>query len=93
VLKGNTPDDWRKSFYYHYYEFPGAHNVARHYGVTTGKHKLIHFYGPSHIQGETCDLWELFDLEKDPNELKSVHDDPAYREVRAELHKELDRLR
>ena len=36
---------------------------------------------------------ELFDLEKDPDELKSVHDDPAYAEVRADLKKELDRLR
>ena len=23
LLKGETPDDWRTSFYYHYYEYPG----------------------------------------------------------------------
>ncbi len=23
ILKGSTPEDWRESFYYHYYEFPG----------------------------------------------------------------------
>jgi arylsulfatase A-like enzyme len=93
VLKGETPDDWRKSFYYHYYEFPGAHAVARHYGVTTGRHKLIHFYGPSHVAGETYDEWELFDLEKDPNEMTSVYDDPEYAEVRKTMHQELRRLR
>jgi len=93
ILKGRTPADWRRSFYYHYYEFPGSHSVARHYGVTTGRHKLIHFYGPSHIKGETYDLWELFDLEKDPNELRSVYDHPAYAEIQDKLHKELQRLR
>ncbi len=66
ILKGKTPGDWRKAFYYHYYEFPGAHSVARHYGVTNGQHKLIHYYQ----KGE----WEMFDLEKDPggNELHSM---------------------
>jgi len=54
---------------------------------------VIHFYGPSHVQGETYDHWELFDLGKDPNEMKSVYDDPAYKEVRAKLHQELERLR
>jgi len=85
VLKGETPDDWRKSVYYHYYEFPGAHSVRRHYGVRTEKHKLINFYNvPSN---------ELYDLEKDPNELKSVYGDPAYAKVQAELEAELVRLR
>ena len=85
VLKGETPEDWRKSFYYHYYEFPGAHSVARHYGVTDGKHKLIHYYQ----LGE----WELFDLGKDPNELNNVHGLPDYGEIQAGLEKELVRLR
>jgi len=93
VLEGNTPDDWRKSFYYHYYEFPGAHSVARHYGVTNGTHKLIHFYGPSHVKGEEYDEWELFDLEKDPNELNSVYGVEKYASIQEEMMKELKRLR
>jgi arylsulfatase A-like enzyme len=93
VLKGNTPENWRTSFYYHYYEFPGAHAVARHYGVTNGRYKLIHFYGPSHVEGETYDEWELFDLEKDPDELNSVYDDPGYQNTREEMHAELNKLR
>ncbi|MFC2099144.1 sulfatase/phosphatase domain-containing protein, partial [Bacteroidota bacterium] len=93
VFQGNTPEDWRKSFYYQYYEFPGGHDVARHYGVTNGKYKLIHFYGPSHIEGEEYNEWELYDLEKDPNELNSVYADPEYSDIQAEMHKELDGLR
>lgn len=85
LLKGETPDDWRESIYYHYFEFPGYHSVRRHYGVRTKRHKLIHYYG--------IDEWELFDLETDPDEMKSVHDDPAYAEVLSELQAELERLR
>ncbi|MDF1658446.1 MAG: sulfatase [Verrucomicrobiales bacterium] len=85
IFKGETPDDWRSSFYYHYYEFPGGHSVARHYGVTDAKHKLIHYYQ----LGE----WELFDLVNDPDELNSVYGDADYAEKQAEMKAELDRLR
>ncbi len=60
VLKGQTPEDWRKSFYYHYYEYPGSHSVRRHYGVVTDRYKLVRFYGPD------IDEWELFDLKRRP---------------------------
>jgi arylsulfatase A-like enzyme len=85
LLRGEVVHDWRQSFYYHYYELPGAHDVARHYGVRTPTHKLIHYY-------ET-DEWELFDLELDPHELYSVYGEEAYDRVQRELHDELKRLR
>lgn len=85
LLKGETPSDWRKSFYYRYYHDPGHHNTARHMGVRTETHKLIHFFKK--------DQWELFDLTKDPHELKNVYDDPAYATTRDELKAELQRLK
>lgn len=85
LLKGERPSDWRKSIYYHYYEFPAVHMVQRHYGVRTDRYKLIHFY--------PVDEWELYDLQKDPNELRSVYVDPAYAAVVKELKGELTRLR
>ena len=85
LLQGEAPRDWRKSLYYHYYEFPGAHSVRRHYGVCTKRYKLIHYYNIKE--------WELFDLEKDPREMKSVYGDPAYAKVVAEMKRELQRLR
>ncbi|MDX1947061.1 MAG: sulfatase [Pirellulaceae bacterium] len=85
ILRGESPADWRKSVYYHYYEFPQPHHVHPHWGVRTDRYKLIHFY--------TIDAWELFDLEKDPHELKSVFADPAYASVLADLQKELARLK
>jgi hypothetical protein len=77
---------WPESVYYHYYEFPAVHMAKRHYGVRTRRHKLIHFY-------HDIDAWELYDLEKDPTEVRNVIDDPAYAQVRRELENELARLR
>ena len=85
VLTHQDPDDWRKSIYYHYYEFPGAHAVQKHYGVRTDRYKLIYFY--------ELDEWELYDLDEDPHELLSVYSDPAYEKIIKDLEKELERLR
>ncbi|MBT32349.1 MAG: sulfatase [Thalassobius sp.] len=86
ILKGEKPNDWRKAHYYHYYEHPSEHNVMRHYGITTDKYKLIHFY-------YDIDHWELFDLEKDPDEMQNVYNDPDYAEIQEQLHKQLEELR
>jgi arylsulfatase A-like enzyme len=60
--------------------------VKRHYGVRTDRYKLIHFY-------YDVDEWEMYDLEKDPHEMKSVYDDPTYASVQKNLHKRLTELR
>jgi arylsulfatase A-like enzyme len=86
ILKGSPPDDWRTTFYYHYYEGPPAeHTVAEHYGVTDGRYKLIHYY--------KLQQWELFDLVTDPNEMQSVYGQPDYAGPRQRLEDELVRLR
>jgi arylsulfatase A-like enzyme len=85
VWKGVTPNDWRKTLYYHYYE-SGGHGVPLHFGVTNGRQKLIRFPEP-HL-----DTWELYDLKTDPQEMESRYDDPAMSEVQAELKAELARL-
>lgn len=87
LLAGESVADWRTAFYYQYYEFPTPHRVRPHYGVVTARHKLVRFYGT----GE--DYWELFDREADPQELRSVYDDPRYAETRMQLERELTRLR
>jgi hypothetical protein len=83
LLRGESPASWRTSAYYHYYEL-GVHSVAPHYGVATRRYKLIHYYR----DGE----WELFDLDQDPRELRSVFGDPAYADAVKELKGELARL-
>jgi arylsulfatase A-like enzyme len=85
LMRGQAPRGWRSAIYYHYYEFPGWHMVAKHYGVRTAQHKLIYYY-------ET-DEWELFDLEADPHELHNLYSDPASTAIVTELKSELRRLR
>jgi arylsulfatase A-like enzyme len=77
---------WRDAIYYTYYEYPGEHNVTRHYGVRTDRYKLIHFYYDS-------DYWELYDLEKDPKEMNNVYKDAEYKEVKEKMHEKLIEVR
>ncbi|MEM7697900.1 MAG: sulfatase [Verrucomicrobiota bacterium] len=86
VLRGATPDDWRQSHYYHYYE-SGGHGVPEHYGVTDGRYKLIRFPETRH------DTWEFFDLKSDPMELESRYDDPELADEQARMKAELAKLR
>jgi arylsulfatase A-like enzyme len=86
LLKAHTPENWRKEHYYHYYEYPGYHSVKRHYGISTKRYKLIHFY-------YDIDEWELYDLLKDPDEMKNVYNDPSYLKVRQDLTTRLAGIR
>ena len=100
LLAGEDPAalGWRESTYYRYWEhLDGSHHVAAHRGVRTRDRKLVHYYGsgcdqPGASDERTAEQWELFDLEADPRELRSVHDDPAYAADLARLRAELDDL-
>jgi hypothetical protein len=54
--------------------------------VITDRYKLVHFY-------YDADYWELFDLQKDPEEMRSVLDQPEYATEQKSLTAELARLR
>lgn len=90
LLKGDTPDEWRDALYYHYYEYPGHHEVRRHEGVADGRWKLIRFYGPDVPNGEE---FELFDLKNDPSEMTSVFNNPENASTVERLKKRLDELK
>jgi arylsulfatase A-like enzyme len=85
LVSGET-SEWRDAVYYTYYEYPAEHMVKRHYGIATERYKLIHFY-------YDVDEWEMYDLEKDPHEMKSVYNDPAYADVQKMMHGRLTELR
>lgn len=85
LLKGEKPADWRKSLYYHFYEFPAEHMVKRHYGVRTDRYKLIHFYND-------IDEWELYDLKEDPTEMHNIYGQPGYEKITEDLKAELVKL-
>jgi arylsulfatase A-like enzyme len=85
IVNGQS-EEWRDAIYYTYYEYPGYHMVKRHYGIRTDRYKLIHFY-------YDIDEWELYDLEKDPDEMMNVYDKHEYVEVQKILHDRLIQLR
>ena len=80
VLKGKQKGDFRDAVYYHFYENQ-EHKVAKQIGVRTERYKLIFFYENNE--------WELYDLEKDKNEMNNVYSQPAYKKVQEMMMKKL----
>ncbi len=104
LMEGKSPEDWRKSAYYSYYENSwevaerGEDAMAEPFEFFTphrvGPHRGVKMERYKLIEYYSeGDYWELFDLEEDPNELKNVYGEPAYVEVESELKSELQRLR
>ena len=88
LLKSEKPKAWRDAIYYHYQESGGArtqHRVAKHYGIRTQRYKLINVY--------EHDDWELYDLDKDPDEMDNIYADPANTKIVKQLKKQLEKLR
>ncbi len=85
LLKGQTPKDWRKEIYYHYYEYPSVHMVPRHNGIRSKRYKLMHFY-------QFKNEWELYDLKSDPDELNNLYGDPKFAKVRKRMENRLQHL-
>ncbi|HAV63133.1 MAG TPA: acetylglucosamine-6-sulfatase [Verrucomicrobiales bacterium] len=85
--EGRAPAGWRDAIYYSYYENDAVHEVAQHDGVRTERYKA--FFFPRTRE------WQLFDLEKDPQEMKSLHADPAHQPILAGLqqrHRDLKKF-
>lgn len=79
-----VPEGWRDAIHYQYHENDSTHAVPVHDGIRTDRYKLVRF--------PRTREWNLFDLQKDPQELHSLHADPEYAAVFASLkqrHREL----
>ena len=83
IGKPNAP--WRDALYYHYYDGPGEHGVAKHYGIRTANYTLIHMY--------VTDEWELYDVKADPTEMHNLIKDPAHQQVVQDLKVRLEALK
>jgi len=95
-LIAETPDDptpvkWRDAWFYSYYEFPDvSHNVTKHRGVRTEKWKYIHYYDPPFKFRQE---YELYDLEKDPEERVNLVNRPTMQATVKELQGKMAQLR
>lgn len=76
LLQEAKDDAWRKEIYYHYYE--RSFGLTPHYGVKTGRYKLLHFYG-------AIDSWELYDLRNDKSEMHNLAGDLKYAAIMDQL--------
>jgi arylsulfatase A-like enzyme len=105
ILEGESPEDWRKSVYYAYWENSWKlRNASREeMSDPSFNYFTAHRVGPHRgVRTERYklieffsegDYWELFDLKEDPHELNNIYGQPEYAEVTAELQDELGRLR
>ncbi len=94
-LKGNTPKSWRKSIYYRYWMHNDFyHRAVANMGIRTERYKLIFYYGaPLNMKGARMPAyppeWELYDLKRDPMEMKNLYNDPKYKKIIKELKEEI----
>ncbi len=90
-LRSNSGTTGTTGVYYRYWEHDDVfHHAPAHYGYRTERYKLIYFYNDGLDLPGTGSFtyppeWELYDLERDPNEMHNVYAHPAYRAVRDDL--------
>ena len=98
-LKGQNPANWRKSMYYRYWmNDDNDHHVAAHYGIRTERYKLVYYYAlplgmKGANKGSLVPEWELYDLQNDPAEMNNIYENPANKNLIAQLKKELLQLK
>lgn len=95
VLSAEGKGDLRESVYFRYWmHLAHRHHNPAHLGLRTKNYKLFYFYGhpldcPGCLKEETPQGYEFYDLQKDPEELKNVYNDPAYAEIIADMKEQL----
>ncbi len=77
---------WRKDWLYEYYEYPGFENVKPCRGVRTTRYKYIEFF----LEPKE---YELYDLEKDPEEMHNLYGKPGFDEPTRHLQARMEELR
>lgn len=85
LFRGQQLPVKRDFLYYHYYEYVKDHTVIPHRGIRGKRYKLIHFY--------TVDEWELYDLQKDPEEQRNLVRSKEYAGILKEMKEQLEKER
>ena len=87
LLKGEKEEDWRQAILFEYYldtywPYAGPNQIA----VRTDRYKFVDAF-------LTNDIDELYDLKKDPGEMKNLINDDKYNEVEQRLRKQATKLK
>ena len=95
LLDGDTPERWRKTIYYRYWQHLLHRQVPAHIGIRTDRYKLIFYHGqPLGLTDfpATAPEFELFDLVNDPLEMNNIYDSTPV-EIKNQLKSELIALK
>jgi N-acetylglucosamine-6-sulfatase len=84
LLRGEDPP-WRRAMLYEYFWEAAYPQTPTVFGVRTERYKYMHYHG-------IFDLDELYDLQKDPHEMRNLIDDAASFELRQEMRQRLEVL-
>lgn len=94
-LEGKTPKTWRKDMYYRYWmNGENDHYTVGNYGIRTDRYVLTFYHGQSLGKKGERDIdytpdWELYDLKKDPMQIRNIYGDPQYDKVVKRLKQRL----
>lgn len=89
VLRGETPSDWRKEYYYEHHFHPpwkGMH-IPQSEGIRTRRWKYIQYIDSKPLYEE------LYDLDVDPHETLNLATKPQYAPSIREFRRKLVRMR
>lgn len=95
-LRGDTPADWRKQFYYRYWTTHPER--PSHMAIRTDRYKLIFYYGARLGMTDCEDItftpaWDFYDLEADPHEDRNLYGDKRYAQIIKKLKADMLKLR
>lgn len=80
ILEGSEPNNWRKTFFYHYYDQFGVPEIL---GIRNKQFKLINYIG------KDVSEWEFYNLKNDPEEMHNQINNPAYSKIINDLKNEM----
>jgi arylsulfatase A-like enzyme len=85
LAKAAIPE-FRREWYYEYFEWPNPESVRPCRGIRTERHKLIHYVmDPQEF--------EMYDLQADPGEVNNLYGKPEHLDLQTRLMASMEKLR
>jgi arylsulfatase A-like enzyme len=85
-LAKKADPDFRKAWYYEYFEWPNPEGVRPCRGIRTERYKLIQYVmDPPEF--------EMYDLQSDPGELNNLYGKPENADLQSSLVAQMEKLR
>jgi N-acetylglucosamine-6-sulfatase len=78
----SVADSWRKTLLYEYYWEPSFPQTPTMFALRGQQYKLIQYHG-------IWDTDELYDIAKDPHEIRNLIRDPKYKQLTSQMRQQL----